>query len=246
MKKIVSLLIILLVTKIVVAQSNAELQMMSDSAKTAIQNTIFEIRTLYGNSSSNYPDSIKNVYLNALNTLEYRSQLIARHEAIKWSQRNDSFAKSNKFACKPQPKLGFGVTENQAFFSAQYAFTANWHRNYNIGIGSGIEYVNRGSGLVQVLQMPVYITNNLFLGKFTFLNFDYGLTVPLSGNYKNAKDDMIDYKPNELNNNMYFDLGLGYLNTSDVGIQFNVRNQSLGVPEPLNQRVWMFGLKLSF
>jgi hypothetical protein len=94
--------------------------------------------------------------------------------------------------------------------------------------------------------MPVYITNNLFLGKFTFLNFDYGLTVPLSGNYKNAKDDMIDYKPNELNNNMYFDLGLGYLNTSDVGIQFNVRNQSLGVPEPLNQRVWMFGIKLSF
>lgn len=246
MKKTVYLLTILLVTKITFAQTNAELQMMSDSAYATLQNTILGIKTFYGNNTFNYPDSVKNVYTHTLNKLEYRSQLMARYEAIKWEKRNDFFTKSNKFTWKPQPKLGFGVTDNQSFFSAQYAFTANYYREFDFGIGSGIEYVNRGSGLVQVLQMPVYITNNVFLGRFTFLNFDYGLTIPLSGAYKNAKDETKDYKQNELNNNMYFDLGLGYLNKSNMGIQVNVRNQSLGVPEPLNQRVWMFGLKLLF
>lgn len=246
MKKTVYLLTILLVTKITVAQTNAELQMMSDSAYATLKNTILGIKTFYGNNTFNYPDSVKNVYTHTLNKLEYRSQLMARYEAINWEKRNDSFAKSNKFTWKPQTKLGFGVTDNQTFFSAQYAFKANWYRNYDIGIGSGLEYVNRGENLVQTIQMPIYITNNVFLDNFTFINFDYGLTIPLSGSYKNATNKMIDYKQNELNNNMYFDLGLGYLNKSNMGIQFNIRNQSLGVPEPLNQRVWMFGLKLSF
>jgi len=246
MKKTVYLIIILLVSKITIAQSKLELQLMSDSAKTSMQNTLLEIKTLYGKNTFNYPDSVEILYLKTIKNSEYREQLINRYNDIRWSQQNDSFAKTTNITWKPQPKLGFGVTDNQAFFSAQYAFKANWYRNYDIGIGSGIEYINRGYGLVQVLQMPVYITNNLFLGKFTFLNFDYGLTIPLSGDYKNAKDENMDYKQNELNNNMYFDLGLGYLNKSNMGIQFNIRNQSLGVPEPLNQRVWMFGLKLSF
>lgn len=246
MKKTIYLIIILLLSKITLAQSNLELQIMSDSAKSAMQNTILEIKTLYGNNSFNYSDSVKNLYIKTLNSIEYRKQLIAKNEDAKWSQNNDLLSKSNTLTWKPQAKLGFGITDNQAFFSSQYAFKANWYRNYDIGIGSGIEYVNRGSGLVQVLQMPVYITNNLFLGKFTFLNFDYGLTIPLSGGYKNAKDETVEYKQNEINNNMYFDLGLGYLNKLNMGIQFNIRNQSLGIPEPLNQRVWMFGLKLSF
>lgn len=246
MKKIVGLLVIILFTKIATAQSDLELQLMSDSAKTTMQNTLLAIKTLYGNNTFNYPDSVEILYLKTLKNSEYREQLINRYNDIRWSKQNDSFAKITNITWKPQPKLGFGVTDNQTFFTAQYAFIANWYRNYDIGIGSGIEYVNRGSGLVQVLQMPVYFTNNVFLGKFTFLNFDYGLTIPLSGSYKNAKDETIDYKQNELNNNMYFDLGLGYLNKSNMSIQFNIRNQSLGVPEPLNQRVWMFGLKLSF
>ncbi len=246
MKKTVYLLIILLVTKISAAQSDLELQLMSDSNKVALQNIILKINTLYGNNELNYSDSIRNQYLNSLDKLSTRRELIEKYEAIKWDDTTDSLIKLKILTWKPQQKLGLGLTDNQAFFSAQYAFIANWYRNYDIGIGSGIEYVNRGSGLVQVIQMPIYITNNIFLGKFTFLNFDYGLNIPLSGNYKNAKDENIDYKQNELNNNMYFDLGLGYLGKSNVGIQFNVRNQSLGVVELLNQRVWMFGLKLSF
>ncbi len=246
MKKTVYLLVILLVTKIVVAQSDLELQLMSDSANAALKNTILEIETLYDGKFHKCPDSTITKYYKTLGALSVRKELIEKYEAIKWDNTTDSLISLKIFTWKPQTKLGFGVTDNQAFFSAQYAFKANWYRNYDIGIGSGIEYVNRGSGLVQVLQMPVYITNNVFLGKFTFLNFDYGLTIPLSGNYKNAKDETIDYKQNEFSNNMYFDLGLGYLNKSNMGIQFNARNQSLGVPEPLNQRVWMFGLKLSF
>lgn len=246
MKKTVYLIIILLASKITIAQSKLELQLMSDSANAALKNTILEINTLYKVKYHKCPDSIITKYFKTLEVLAVRKELIEKYEALKWDNTIDSLIKLKILTWKPQPKLGFGVTDNQAFFSAQYAFKANWYRNYDIGIGSGVEYVNRGSGLVQVLQMPVYITNNVFLGKFTFLNFDYGLTIPLSGNYKNAKDETIDYKQNELNNNMYFDLGLGYLNKSNMGIQFNARNQSLGVPEPLNQRGWMFGLKLSF
>lgn len=246
MKKIVYLVIILLISKITVAQSNLELQLMSDSAETSMLITIMEIETFYDGKFNKCPDSTITKYYKTLDALAYRKLLLKKYEEMKWNNTNDSLIKLKIVSCKPQYKLGFGLIDNQVFFSAQYAFTANWYRNYDIGIGSGIEYVNRGSGLVHVVQIPIYITNNLFLGKFTFLNFDYGINIPFSGNYQNANNNIIVYKQYEFSNNMYFDLGLGYLNKSNMGIQFNARNQSLGVPEPLNQRVWMFGLKLSF
>jgi hypothetical protein len=41
-------------------------------------------------------------------------------------------------------------------------------------------------------------------------------------------------------------LGLGVLTKSDFGIQLNIRNQALGVPETVNSRSQMFGIKFIF
>ncbi len=243
------------------AQTNKAFLLRTDSTYQRLQNivkTIYkEYRVNDDNASVVLTDSLNKVLEKTFLLIDKREKEIdklakpyavdqERKDYDDWHLLTDSIIAQKKLTWKAQPKIGLGIGKNQGYMSAQYAFILKQYRSFDFGIGSGIEYVNKESGLVHILQMPVYVTNVLFFDKFIFLNFDYGFTIPLSGSFKNNKDEETAYKEAELNNNFYFDLGLGILNKSDVGIQFNVRNQSLGVPEPLNQRAWMFGLKLSF
>lgn len=244
------------------AQTNRAFLLRTDSTYQRLQNIVKTIYKEYHINDENatrlvLPDSVNKVLEKTFLLIDKREKEIdklakpyavdqERKDRDDWHLLTDSIIALKKLTWKAQQKIGFGIGHNQGYMSAQYAFILNQYRSFDFGIGSGIEYVNRGSGLVHILQMPVYVTNVFFLNKFVFLNFDYGISIPLSGSFKNNKNEETTYKEAELNNNFYFDIGLGVLDKSDVGIQFNVRNQSLGVPEPLNQRAWMFGFKLSF
>lgn len=244
------------------AQNNLKANMLKyDSAYVAMQNFVRETFKKYDADDTNYtqvfPDSIAKKIEETWRKMEKRELEIEKicqnqlevqsmQDDEEWNRKADSLILLKNFEWKTTQKIGLGIASNQGFFTLQFAFMASWFRNFDIGIGSGLEYVNRGSRLVEIYQMPFYITNKVFFDKYFFLNFDYGVTIPIAGIYRNSNGNFIDFKDSDLKSNVYFDIGLGGLNQSDLGIQINFRNQSLGVPDPLNQRAWMLGVKLSF
>jgi len=232
------------------AQTENEKLLMSDSAGITLEKAIKNHDLKYGFDFSSIPDSITQRY-NKLIAIKSRRDLLIENFTIaaerkKVNARIDSIINLNKTDFKGTGNISFGLTSNQGMFSAQYAFVFSKYRQFNFGIGSGIEYLNRSEGLVQVIQSPVFITNKYFVSRGTFLNLDYGLSLPLSANYKNQNDATIDLKESELKTSYFISFGVGFMTKKDEYIQINFRNNSLGVPEPLNQRIWMFGIKYGF
>lgn len=229
---------------IAIGQTENEKLLMSDSAGIALEKALKNIDIKYGFEFGSLPDSISKQYdkLNSINSKRYfLIEKYTNETALKnWKVKTDSLINLNKLEFKVTGNVGFGLSSNQGMLSAQYAFVINKYRQFDIGIGSGIDYLNRSGGLVQVIQSPVFVTNKYFVSRGTFLNLDYGLTIPLSANYKNQNDATINLKESELKSNYFINFGVGFMTKTDEYIQINFRNNSLGVPEPLNQRVWMF------
>jgi hypothetical protein len=244
------------------AQNSMKANMLKyDSTYIALQSVVKNIYKKYGANDSNFdaivPDSIDKLLEKTFLLLEKRDKeidkicqnqndILAEEEANEWYIKTDSIIKLKQLAFNANPKIGFSFSGNLYLFSAQYAFVLNQYRKFDFGIGSGIEYINKGGSNIEVIQMPVFLNNNFYLEKFIFLNFDYGFTIPISGSYKNSKNDKIDYDIYNLKSNFYFELGLGVLTKSNFGIQLNIRNQALGVPETVNSRSQMFGIKFIF
>ena len=244
------------------AQNSMKANMFKyDSTYIALQNVIKDIYKKYGANDSSFggivPDSVEKLLEKTFLLLEKREKeidkicqnqndILAEEEANEWYIKTDSIIKLKQLAFNANPKIGFSFSGNLYLFSAQYAFVLNQYRKFDFGIGSGIEYINKGGSNIEVIQMPVFLNNNFYLEEFIFLNFDYGFTIPISGSYKNSKNDKIDYDIYNLKSNFYFELGLGVLTKSNFGIQLNIRNQALGIPETVNSRSQMFGIKLIF
>lgn len=233
-----------------IAQTENQKLLMSDSAGIALEKALKNIDIKYGFEFGSLPDSIAEKYdkLTALNTR--RNLLIEQFnkkvEMKIWISKTDSLINLNKLEFKVTGNVGFGLSSNQGMLSAQYAFVFNKYRQFDFGIGSGIEYLNRSVGLVQVIQSSVFITNKYFVSRCTFFNLDYGLNIPLLATYKNQNDATIELKESELKSSYFINFGVGFMTKKDEYFQINFRNNSLGVPEPLNQRVWMFGVKYGF
>jgi hypothetical protein len=243
MKKYIFPLIFLLFGSMVgFAQNTPE----NSLQRASFRNTILEIRTLYGTNPSKYADSIRTKYFDAVQGLTLKEEKEELDERSKWYKKTDSIISLNKIDVTGQMSINFGLSANQGYVGAQYAFLLYKFMKFDVGIGSGVEYVNRSMGLVQVLQAPVFITNKYFIARHDFLNFDYGFTFPLSANYSDRYDKIISFNESELKSNYFINIGFGRAYSEKSSMQFNIRNQSLGVPEPLNQRVWMFGLKFNF
>lgn len=234
----------------VIAQIENEKLLMSDSAGIALDKALKNIDIRYGFDFGSIPDSISKQYnkLTAINTKRYFLIEKYNKEAEKnnWISKTDSLINLNNTNFKGTGNIGFGLTSNQGMLSVQYAFVFNKYRQFDFGIGTGIEYLNRSGGLVQVIQSPVFITNKYFVSRGTFLNFDYGLSLPLSANYIDQNDKSTDLKESELKSSYFINFGVGFMTKTDEYIQINFRNNSLGVAEPLNQRIWMFGIKYGF
>lgn len=244
------------------AQNSMKATMLKyDSTYISLQSVVKNIYKKYGANDTNFeavvPDSIDKLLEKTFLLLEKRekeidricqnqNEILAEEEANEWNLKTDSIIKLKHLAFNAHPKIGFSFSGNLYLFSAQYAFVLNQFRTFDFGIGSGIEYINKGGSNIEVVQMPVFLNNNFYLEEFIFLNFDYGFTIPISGSYKNNKNDKIDYDINNLKSNFYFELGLGVLTKSNFGIQLNIKNQALGVPETVSSRSQMFGIKLIF
>lgn len=250
MKKTVYLLIILLCAKIAIAQTENEKLLMSDSAGISLENALKNHALKYGFDLSSIPDSNVKQYDRLSALLLKRNLLIEKFnkEAAKknWNTKTDSLIAANKTEFIGTGNISLGLSDNQGMISVQYAFLFSNYRRFDFGIGSGIEYLNRNDGLVQVIQSPVFITNKYFVSKGTFLNLDYGLTIPLSANYKNQKDETVELTENELKLSYFLNFGIGFMTKKENYFEINFRNNSLGMPDPLNQRVWMFGIKYGF
>ena len=232
------------------AQTENEKLLMSDSAGITLEKAIKNHDLKYGFDFSSIPDSNAKQYDRLIAIKSRRDLLIENYkiaaERKKVNAKTDSMINLNKSDFNGTGNIGLGISSNQGMFSAQYAFVFSKYRQFDFGIGSGIEYINRSEGLVQVIQSPVFITNKYFVSRGTFLNLDYGLTIPLSATYKNQNDATIDLKESDLKSSYFINFGVGFMTKTDQYIQINFRNNSLGVPEPLNQRVWMFGIKYGF
>jgi hypothetical protein len=221
--------------------------LLSDSFDVMLKSLKIEITNNFGYNSNRYPTQLINSIDRINYLLERRKSLTLNQKLSSYEIKEDSIIQSNKIVLKGFTKLGFGTGTNQNFLSAQYAFVLGHYKKAYFGIGSGLEQVslNKDSGSVSLLQAPVYLANYIYLGKMVYINFDYGLTVPLSASYKNFNDKKIDFKESELRNNFYLDFGIG-LQVFELALQLNFRNQSLGIPDDLNQRAWMFGFKIKF
>ncbi|MFZ4797040.1 MAG: hypothetical protein ACOYMA_06065 [Bacteroidia bacterium] len=250
LKQFILTILCLFIAGTAIAQTENQKLLMSDSAGIALEKALKNIDIKYGFEFGSLPDSVAKNYDKLSNIYLRRNFLIEKYnkeaEIKIWISKTDSLINLNKTDFKGTGNIGFGISSNQGMFSAQYAFVFSKYRQFDFGIGSGIEYLNRSGGLVQVIQSPVFITNKYFVSRGTFLNLDYGLTIPLSATYKNQNDATIDLKESELKSNYILNFGVGFMTKKDEYFQINFRNNSLGVPEPLNQRVWMFGVKYGF
>lgn len=243
MKFIFAFILISWVTADVMAQTQIDSSVVNDSAYINAQLTIKSIQQQIRQANSASYEKI----VDSLSLVYQKSQEIQkRYEHRNWEQQTDSMMQRSKTDVNSMLYVGLLFNGNQLLFSMQNTIVAKRYRKFDIGIGSGIEYLNRGQGLVTLTQAPLFISNRFFVSKMCYAHIDYGFTVPLSGTYKNSNDETVNYKEADLKTNYYLNIGAGILNRKNWSLQISIRNQSLGVPEPLNERKWLIGFNWGF
>ncbi len=238
MKFIFAFILTALITANVIAQVQHDSLLVNDSAYINAQLTIKSIQQqIRQSNSTSYEKTI-----DSLSHIYQKSQEIQKqYEHRNWEQKTDSMMQRHTTDISSMLFVGLLFNSNQLLFSMQNTIVAKRYRKFDIGIGSGIEYMNRGQGLVTLTQAPLFISNRFFVSKMYYAHIEYGFTVPLSGTYKNSNDKTINYMEADLKTNYYLNIGVGILNRKNWSLQISVRNQSLGVPEPLNERKWLIG-----
>lgn len=148
-------------------------------------------------------------------------------------------------------RIGFMMNFKEACISLNTSFVLRKYRTYDFGIGSGLEYYNRGHGFIQLIQIPFFISNHIYLSRKTYVLFEPGMMVPVSGFYfsdltptAGIDGEKIEFKDSELTSSIFYTIGLGVFNRKNYHVEFIMRNQSTGITYPIQKRVNMFGINL--
>lgn len=137
------------------------------------------------------------------------------------------------------------ISQHIASINLQYMYQVN--ERSAIGIGTGLEYFNRGQN-IEITQIPFYVQISKRLIKEASLCIDFkpGFILPIKGNYYDNLNKAVNYNHEDFFYAPYYEFGLSVKLGQRVKLRAMVRNQSTGVIYPTEERRSVFGIQLIF
>lgn len=148
-------------------------------------------------------------------------------------------------------RLGGFLNGKEGCVSFNTSLMIRKFRKYDFGVGSGIEYYNRGLGFIQVMQAPVFLSNHIYVSRQLYFLFEPGIMIPLSGFYYTTYDEVahehegkVELTNTDLKPAFYYNIGIGIYNSNRICFELVLRNQSNGILYPVHERINMVGLNM--
>ncbi len=165
-----------------------------------------------------------------------------------WQLQTDSIKKLNRLTVNNYTRGFLSLNNRYGVVGMNTSFLLSKYRKFDMGVGTGFEYYNRGLGLVQQFQVPVYAVFNLYFTRVLFFQFEPGMVYPIAGRYDASNtlltDQPVKYRRDEFIPAPMFNAGLGL--DTEYGFVFTlfVRNQYSGTVFPIDKRFTTIGISL--
>lgn len=165
-----------------------------------------------------------------------------------WQLQTDSIKKLNRLTVNNYTRGFFALSDKYGIVGMNTSFLLSKYRKFDMGVGTGFEYYNRGLGLVQQFQVPVYAVFNIYITRVLFVQFEPGMVYPIAGRYDSSDkffiDDPVKYTRDEFIPAPMINAGFGVFTENNLVFTLFVRNQYSGTVFPIDKRFTTVGISL--
>lgn len=165
-----------------------------------------------------------------------------------WDLKTDSLRKLNHLTINNYTRGFLGFNNRYGVVGMNTALVLSKYRKFDMGVGTGFEYYNRGMGFIQQIQVPVYAVIHVYVNRMLFVKFEPGMMYPIAGRYDVSSSitttEFVRYTKDELLPAPMFNIGLGLYTKENLVFTVFARNQYSGTIFPFDKRFTVIGISL--